>query len=196
MRSCGGRARACSISVLASLLILVPCRSVAARVSLALGQTYRSIWCSAQWRVGRIGASVIRRIATEAAGYGEDAQPALRASLRVAALASIKLDRSGGGDSPFMSAVPPILTVDSPCREVPRAAFTHRGKQPIYSITSSASANSDGGTVRPIIFAVCRLTTNSNFVARKTGRSDGFSPLRTRAVYMPAKRARSIKFVP
>jgi len=52
----------------------------------------------------------------------------------------------------------------------------------IHSITSSARASSVGGTVRPIVLAVCRLTTNSNFTARRTGRSLGFSPLRTRPV--------------
>src|SRR5215472_9577783 len=65
-----------------------------------------------------------------------------------------------------------------------------------HSITSSARASSIGGTVRPISLAVCKLTTNSNFVALKTGRSVGFSLLRTRAVYIPAKRAMSAKLGP
>src|SRR5262249_62016711 len=49
----------------------------------------------------------------------------------------------------------------------------------LHSIASSARAISVGGTVRPIILAVCRLTTNSNFVARKTGslKADGLSEL-------------------
>jgi hypothetical protein len=40
-----------------------------------------------------------------------------------------------------------------------------------YSITSSASASSVGGTVRPRALAVLRLTTSSNLVGCSTGRS-------------------------
>jgi hypothetical protein len=43
-----------------------------------------------------------------------------------------------------------------------------------YSITSSARASSDGGTVRPSTLAVLRLTTISNFVGCRMGRSAGF----------------------
>src|SRR5262249_28687401 len=43
----------------------------------------------------------------------------------------------------------------------------HRGN---HSITSSAMASRDGGISRPIVLAVCRLTTNSNLVALSTGR--------------------------
>jgi hypothetical protein len=50
----------------------------------------------------------------------------------------------------------------------------------LYSITSSASASSLSGTSSPSAFAVLRLSTNSNFVARMTGSSPGFSPLRIR----------------
>ena len=49
-----------------------------------------------------------------------------------------------------------------------------------YSMTSSAVVTSDDGTVRPSDLAVLRLITNSNLVDRMTGRSAGFSPLRTR----------------
>ena len=48
----------------------------------------------------------------------------------------------------------------------------------LYSITSSARPNNDWGTVRPNVFAVLRLMIISTFVARCTGRSAGFSPLR------------------
>src|SRR6266542_414264 len=51
-----------------------------------------------------------------------------------------------------------------------------------YSITSSAVASSDGGTVRPSAFAAFRLMTSSNLVDCTTGRSAGFSPLRIRPV--------------
>src|SRR5262249_2529355 len=51
----------------------------------------------------------------------------------------------------------------------------------LHSITSSASASSPGGTVRPSAFAVLRLITSSNFVGRCTGRSAGLAPLRMRS---------------
>ena len=54
-------------------------------------------------------------------------------------------------------------------------------KQHLYSITSSARASSDGGTVRPSAMAVLRLITSSYFVGACTGRSAGFSPLRMRS---------------
>src|SRR5258708_463097 len=49
-----------------------------------------------------------------------------------------------------------------------------------HSITSSAWASSDGGTVSPSALAVLRLITSSNFVGCTIGRLAGFSPLRTR----------------
>jgi hypothetical protein len=51
-----------------------------------------------------------------------------------------------------------------------------------YWITSSAVANSVSGMVRPSNLAVCKLMTNSNFMARMTGRSAGFSPFKIRPV--------------
>ena len=48
----------------------------------------------------------------------------------------------------------------------------------LYSITSSARADSGGGTSMPSAFAVLRLITNSNLVT--CTRSAGLSPLRTR----------------
>ena len=47
-----------------------------------------------------------------------------------------------------------------------------------YSMTSSARARIDGGTVRPSALAVLRLTTSSKVVGCCTGRSDGLAPLR------------------
>src|SRR6516225_7820543 len=49
-----------------------------------------------------------------------------------------------------------------------------------HSITWSAIASNDGGTVRPSVLAVCRLMISSNLVGRMTRRSAGFSPLRMR----------------
>jgi hypothetical protein len=53
--------------------------------------------------------------------------------------------------------------------------------EPLYSITSSARASSEGGIVIPRAFAVLRLITSSYFVGSCTGRSAGFSPLRMRS---------------
>jgi hypothetical protein len=46
-----------------------------------------------------------------------------------------------------------------------------------YSITSSALASSDGGTVRPNMRAVVLLMTSSNLVDCTTGKSPGFALL-------------------
>src|SRR5262249_60164605 len=61
-----------------------------------------------------------------------------------------------------------------------RAAKKRDELAPLHSITSSARARRVGGTVRPIVLAVCRLMTNSNLVGCRIGRSAGFSPLRMR----------------
>src|SRR5262249_11131272 len=65
-----------------------------------------------------------------------------------------------------------------PCHS--RAAEQRDELASSHSITSSAVASSPGGKVRPNVFAVLRLTTNSNLGACITGRSAGFSPLRIR----------------
>src|SRR6516165_10653792 len=49
-----------------------------------------------------------------------------------------------------------------------------------HSKTSSARPDRGSGTVMPSALAVFRLIYNSTLVARWTGRSPGFSPLRTR----------------
>ena len=77
-----------------------------------------------------------------------------------------------------MSALPPtadICSVQAHVRFVPIADITLH-----HSITASAVVNSDGGMVRPSVFAVFRLITNSNFAGCTTGISAGFSPLRIR----------------
>jgi hypothetical protein len=69
-----------------------------------------------------------------------------------------------------------------PHRERPcscRAAAEQRDElTPLHSITSSAVASSEGGTVRPSAFAVLRLMTSSNLVGCSTGKSPGLAPLR------------------
>jgi hypothetical protein len=49
-----------------------------------------------------------------------------------------------------------------------------------YSITSSATASSLSGTMRPNVLTVWWLITSSNLDACATGRSAGFTPLRMR----------------
>src|SRR5262245_8385848 len=49
-----------------------------------------------------------------------------------------------------------------------------------HSITSSAMARSEDGTVRPNMRAVVLLMTSSNLVDCSTGNSAGFAPLSTR----------------
>src|SRR5262249_46041153 len=67
-------------------------------------------------------------------------------------------------------------------RERPRSSRAAKQRDELataaHSITSSASASSVGGTVRPSARAVLRLITNSNLVGCWTGRSAGLAPLR------------------
>src|SRR6516162_9773699 len=56
------------------------------------------------------------------------------------------------------------------------------GHPPHHSITSSVSASSRSGTVRPSALAVLRLMTSMYLVGNWTGRSAGFSPLRMRSM--------------
>src|SRR5262249_29688465 len=82
------------------------------------------------------------------------------------------------------AAAPHPVGLLRPRRERPRC----RAAEPrdevataAHSITSSARASSDGGTVRPSAFAVLRLIVRSYLVGACTGRSAGFSPLRMRS---------------
>jgi hypothetical protein len=65
-------------------------------------------------------------------------------------------------------------------RFVQTGAVSRCSKTHTHSMTSSARASSVGGTSRPTALAVLRLMTSSNLVGCNTGRSVGFSPLRTR----------------
>ena len=66
--------------------------------------------------------------------------------------------------------------------------LTHCSKTAFHSMTSSASASSASGTVRPSVVAVLRLMTNSNFVGWITGRSAVLAPLSTFPTYTPPRR--------
>src|SRR5712691_5442544 len=63
-------------------------------------------------------------------------------------------------------------------RQQCRAAETDEEVARPHSITSSARARSDCGTVRPSALAVFKLMTSSNLVGCSTGRSAGLAPLR------------------
>src|ERR1700676_375276 len=63
-----------------------------------------------------------------------------------------------------------------------RAAEKGDDLAPLHSITSSARPSSVSGKVMPSALAVLRLMYSSTLVASWTGRSAGFSPLRTRPV--------------
>src|SRR5262249_55531748 len=73
-------------------------------------------------------------------------------------------------------------------RERPRrrAAEQRDELAPPHSITSSAMASNDAGTVRESILAVWALITSSNLVDRPTGSSGGLAPLSTRPVWRPS----------
>src|SRR5690348_15272399 len=76
----------------------------------------------------------------------------------------------------------PRSLADALCR--PEAALRH-DKQRFYSMTSSARARRDCGTVRPTAFAVLRLMISSILVGAMTGRSATLAPLRICPVYLP-----------
>jgi hypothetical protein len=72
-----------------------------------------------------------------------------------------------------MSALPPKADIAERNWDVcfvPKADI-----QVLYSITSSATASSDDGTVILNILAVCMLMTRSNLFACTTGRSAGLA---------------------
>src|SRR5262245_47296265 len=75
----------------------------------------------------------------------------------------------GGGIAPF-----PAIRL----RQIELVKPTRSCHSLVYSMTSSARARIEGGTVRPSVSAVLRLTTSSNLSGCWTGRSAGFSPLR------------------
>src|SRR5262249_3876294 len=87
----------------------------------------------------------------------------------------------------FMYAVPALATANSMrqhrqscANSVPDALRKYESV--FYSITSSASASSLSGILRPSALAVLRLMTSSYLVGACTGRSPGFSPLRIRSM--------------
>src|SRR5262245_61084131 len=68
-----------------------------------------------------------------------------------------------------------------------RCAATNEELASLHSITSSARASSEGGTVRPSALATLTLTTSSNLVDCSTGRSAGFAPFRILSTKVAAR---------
>jgi hypothetical protein len=64
------------------------------------------------------------------------------------------------------------------CLKGANSGLTHRSKQHLYSITTSARASSVGGTSIPSALAVFILMTNSKWVGCSTGSSAGWAPFR------------------
>src|SRR5262249_60699602 len=77
-----------------------------------------------------------------------------------------------------------------------RAAEQRDELAAFHSITSSASASTFAGTMRPSILAVEALMTSSNLLDCTTGKSAGFAPLRMRPVYTPMWRYASTRLAP
>src|SRR5262245_52805349 len=65
-------------------------------------------------------------------------------------------------------------------RSTGRMSASHPKAGQLYSITSSASAISLSGMLRPSALAVVLLMISSNLVGCSTGRSAGLAPLRIR----------------
>jgi hypothetical protein len=87
------------------------------------------------------------------------------------------------GRFPLLS--PRLSRLDAPrpapaavMRQEPARRPSSRASGAPHSITSSARARIDCGTVRPSTFAVLRLITSLNVVGRWTGRSAGLAPFR------------------
>src|SRR6266511_4361975 len=68
------------------------------------------------------------------------------------------------------------------CQRPPRRRAAEKRDElaSFHSITSSARACKEGGTVTPSALATFRLITNSNVVGCNTGKSDGLALLRIR----------------
>jgi hypothetical protein len=119
---------------------------------------------------------------------------AYKGSLHESALSVRHLGRSMNGLRAGMAAPPLMaaarvaarvtsLTCQEPTFTRPLPNRRSRPEAAIrlsYSITSSARARIEGGTVRPSSLAVLRLTTSSNLVGCWTGRSAGLAPARMR----------------
>src|SRR6266540_3679362 len=80
-----------------------------------------------------------------------------------------------------------------PRRERPRGRAAEQRDElaAFHSITSSASAITVGGTVRPRVVAVLRLMANSNLAGACAGSSAGLAPFKMRSTYEAERRKMS-----
>src|SRR5262249_32309989 len=79
----------------------------------------------------------------------------------------------------------------------PRDATNERNElAPPHSISSSARASSEGGTVSPSALATLRLTTSSNLVGCSMGRWAGWAPFRMLSTKVAARRKRTTMLAP
>src|SRR5499427_4889647 len=96
---------------------------------------------------------------------------------------------------PIAASAPACADTDGagywPCA-VDRSGRSHTLERgPNYSITSSASAITVGGTVRPSVVAVLRLMANSNLAGACAGSSAGLAPFKMRSTYEAERQKRS-----
>ena len=91
---------------------------------------------------------------------------------------------------------PPPLVIRAFGAHCHYRTHAHRSKRHPHSITSSARASTDGGTVRPSALAVLRLMTSSNRVACSMGKSPGLSPLSILSTNTAARRYISCQRTP
>src|SRR5262245_40146689 len=82
------------------------------------------------------------------------------------------------------------------CHKRPQAVAGRYVYRRNYSITSSARAISEGGTVSPNVLAVFKLTVSSNLVGCCTGRSAGLAPLKILSTKLAERRKRSGRLGP
>ena len=71
-----------------------------------------------------------------------------------------------------------------------------RSSVPRYAMTRSARTMIVCGNVMPRLFAVLRLTTNSNLVGCSIGSSLALAPRKIRSTKYPSRRKRSLRFGP
>jgi hypothetical protein len=107
-----------------------------------------------------------------------------------AGVAGPKPIRTPPSGSRFRSTTHVAIAAGSVLQSIkpPRSRAPRHELAAVHSITSSATASRFGGMVRPSALAVLRLMANFNLVACWTGKSPGFSPLRMRPTYWPARR--------
>jgi hypothetical protein len=122
-------------------------------------------------------------LAISPALHEDDASTLCVTALAQAALEGIEEVLIGRGSSRLEEADPPglgrLLGAGGPGRGREPGRGGGDEPAPVHPLTTSSSrANSDGGTVSPVLLAIFRLMASSSLVGCSTGRSPGFAPLR------------------